>query len=311
MLLFGEYAILLGSSALSIPYGHFNASLNFIRDDIYTDLDLAWESNRSLRELCDSYLVRKDFFNTILDLEQFSDEILKGLYLESNIPKSYGLGSSGALCAAVYARYARNRIYSAVRMGKDELLNLRRIFQEMESVFHSRSSGFDPLVIYMRFPLHIDATGNLEIIRLPRIREYTSGGIFLIDSGPTAKTGPLVKAFLDKYAPGGIIDKSGEQLCQLTNNCINDLLKGQISVFFNHLKELSQFQLDGLDPMIPESIRSTWKEGLYSDLFYLKLCGSGGGGFVTGFTKDYHRTAAYFKENGKTIVPVYLAAGLR
>ena len=77
VLLFGEYSILLGSSALSIPYGHFNASLGFIREDIYTDLELAWESNRSLRELCDSYLSRKEYFNALLDLELFSDEILK------------------------------------------------------------------------------------------------------------------------------------------------------------------------------------------------------------------------------------------
>ena len=226
VLLFGEYSILLGSSALSIPYGHFNASLNFIREDIYTDLELAWESNRSLRELYDTYLKRKEYFNTILDLDLFNDEILKGLYLESNIPKSYGLGSSGALCAAIYARYARNRIQPSPRINRGDLLALRSIFQEMESVFHSKSSGFDPLVIYARFPLQIDTNGNPGIIHLPKIREYTSGGIFLIDSGPTAKTGPLVSSFLERYAPNGTIDPAGEHLCEITNNCIADLFNG-------------------------------------------------------------------------------------
>ncbi len=42
-------------------------------------------------------------------------------------------------------------------------------------------------------------------------------------------------------------------------------------------------------PMIPESIFNIWKKGLDSNAYYLKLCGSGGGGYILGFTKDYEK----------------------
>ena len=38
--------------------------------------------------------------------------------------------------------------------------------------------------------------------------------------------------------------------------------------------------------MIPNHIESTWKEGLKSKDYFLKLCGSGGGGYIIGFSFD-------------------------
>jgi mevalonate kinase len=308
VLLFGEYSILLGSSALSIPYGHYTATLNFISEEIYTDLDLAHESNQLLQDLQENYQLRGDYFGSLLDLESFRNDIKNGLYLESTIPKSYGLGSSGALCAAIYARYACNRIPASSRIKPDEIKMLKEIFVNMESVFHMKSSGFDPLVIYLKFPLHIANNCPPEIIRIPRNRKDTTGGIFLVDTGLAVKTGPLVTLFLDKYAPGGSITAMGKALCSLTNACITYLLKGEIPEFFNELKALSLFQLAGLEPMIPVSFRPIWAEGLKKDLFFLKLCGSGGGGFLTGFAPDYYQALSFFRENKIQIVPVYLAS---
>jgi mevalonate kinase len=42
--------------------------------------------------------------------------------------------------------------------------------------------------------------------------------------------------------------------------------------------------------MIPQGFHELWKQGLDSEDYYLKLCGSGGGGFVMGFTRDYEKT---------------------
>jgi mevalonate kinase len=308
VLLFGEYSILLGSSALSIPYGHFKAELSFIREDVYTDLDLAHESNKLLNDLLDSYRLRGDYFGTVLDLDRFREDIKNGIYLESTIPKSYGLGSSGALCASLYSRYAWNRIPASSRIRPEEIRTLKEIFGNMESVFHMKSSGFDPLVIYLKFPLHIANHGLPGIIRIPRNRKDTTGGIFLVDTGMAVKTGPLVTLFLDKYAPNGAITDEGNRLCTLNNNCISDLLKGEIPLFFNDLRALSSFQLKGFEPMIPAAFRSVWAEGLENSLFFLKLCGSGGGGFLTGFAPDYSRALSYFREHNIQIVPVYLAS---
>ena len=41
--------------------------------------------------------------------------------------------------------------------------------------------------------------------------------------------------------------------------------------------------------MIPKLYRKLWKEGIDSNAYYLKLCGSGGGGFMLGFTKDFEK----------------------
>jgi mevalonate kinase len=54
--------------------------------------------------------------------------------------------------------------------------------------------------------------------------------------------------------------------------------------------------------MIPSQFIPLWKTGLNSDLFYLKLCGSGGGGFLTAFAKD--ATKAFEFLQMKTIYPV-------
>jgi mevalonate kinase len=39
--------------------------------------------------------------------------------------------------------------------------------------------------------------------------------------------------------------------------------------------------------MIPKGFENLWKQGHTEDLFSLKLCGSGGGGMILGFTKDF------------------------
>jgi len=41
--------------------------------------------------------------------------------------------------------------------------------------------------------------------------------------------------------------------------------------------------------MIPIEIRELWKRGIENNSYYLKLCGSGGGGFVLGFTKNINK----------------------
>jgi mevalonate kinase len=41
--------------------------------------------------------------------------------------------------------------------------------------------------------------------------------------------------------------------------------------------------------MIPEDYRPLWQKGLETGDFSLKLCGSGGGGFILGFGRDLAR----------------------
>ncbi len=41
--------------------------------------------------------------------------------------------------------------------------------------------------------------------------------------------------------------------------------------------------------MIPETVKGIWKKGLETNMYYLKLCGSGGGGMLLGFTTDLEK----------------------
>jgi mevalonate kinase len=57
--------------------------------------------------------------------------------------------------------------------------------------------------------------------------------------------------------------------------------------------------------MIPEKMRNYWEAGLNSDYFKLKLCGSGGGGFLLGISSDFKSTRKYFHQHGIKLIPVY------
>ena len=41
--------------------------------------------------------------------------------------------------------------------------------------------------------------------------------------------------------------------------------------------------------MIPVNFHNIWAKGIESDEYFLKLCGSGGGGYILGFAKDFKK----------------------
>jgi mevalonate kinase len=47
--------------------------------------------------------------------------------------------------------------------------------------------------------------------------------------------------------------------------------------------------------MIPLEFHDLWRKGIETNTYYLKLCGSGGGGFMLGFTEDYEATEKALK----------------
>jgi mevalonate kinase len=307
LLLFGEYSILLNSSALSIPYSHFQAELSYIREDKYTDLEEARLSNQMLQEFV-AYLANNwREAKSILDLERLRRQIGEGLYLESTIPQGYGLGSSGALCAALYEQFAYKPVPASNTVTKEDMHRLRQILAGMESYFHGKSSGIDPLAIYLRSPLYIGTDGSSNMVGIPRTWDSQSTGIFLINTGAPGKTSNLVPTFLRAFSPEGINTSLGDELCTLHNACIYHLLSGEIQPFWNNLSKLSVFQLRHLSDFIPPSMYHLWDRGLDSGVYNLKICGSGGGGFLIGFARDYLHAKDFLKQRGIQTIPVYLA----
>lgn len=296
---------------LSIPYSHFRGEFDFIGNDKYTDLNFAHESNRLLRKFADHLrdLIQNNELEVPFNYNSFMRDIEKGLFFESTIPQGFGLGSSGALVAALYDRYVEDKMKNIKTLTKKNIFKLKVRLAALESFFHGTSSGLDPLNSYLKVPLLINNKEDIKIIDLPEDKNLKDGAIFLIDSGYPRKTGPLVNYFVTRAKDEpSFMTSIQEQFIPTTNNCIHSLLDGRIEDFYSNLYTLSTYQFNFLQRMIPESFHQVWKEGLDENQYNLKLCGSGGGGFILGFTKDYYRTEDHFKQRNIELIPVYKAS---
>ena len=307
ILLFGEYSVIFNSMGLTIPYSHFRGELEFPENDHYTDLSFARDSNLLLQKFADhlkKLLLEKNLpfgfkiYELLKDLEQ-------GLFFDSTIPQGFGLGSSGALVAAVYDRYSDQDLKEVREFTNANLLRLKKVFSTLESFFHGTSSGLDPLNCYVKSPILIENRESIKVVDIPSNKQLAKDSIFLLNSGKPRKTGVLVDYFIDRAKTDKAFMKSiHEEFIPLTNVCIQNTLNGEFRLLFENLMKLSEYLLRFLDRMIPESLKTFWKHGLNTNDFQLKLCGSGGGGFLLGFTQDYTKTKDYFKKQNFEIIPV-------
>lgn len=307
IMLFGEYSVICDSMGLTIPFSHYTGVLNFINQEQYTDYELAVESNKHLRGFL-KYLkdLRKGSgFHIKIDLDQFENDLEKGLYFESNIPQGYGIGSSGALVASVYDRYVADGVKDRMILTGNEISNLKGVFSKMESYFHGTSSGIDPLLSYIRHPLLIRNKLQIETVGIPREKFGANSAIFLVDSGIYGKTEPLVNLFIERCKTDEFLNQVRNVFIPANNGCIESLLKGKMELFFNHLTELSAFQFLYLPEMIPSNMKSIWESGLQRNDFKMKLCGSGGGGFLLGISKDFNLTRKFFQQQKLEPIPVF------
>ena len=284
ILLFGEYGIIKDSKGLSIPYNFFKGALKTEN----STSEEARESNTKLREFS-QYLKELEQSEPELvsfDLGRFNDDIDKGMYFDSSIPQGYGIGSSGALVAAIYDKYAKNRITVLENLTRDKLLKLKKIFGRMESYFHGKSSGLDPLNSYLSLPILINSQDNIESTSIPSQNREGKGAVFLLDSGSTGETAPMVQIFMEKMKNEGFRTVIRDQFIKHTDACVEDFISGNVKSLFGNLKQLSHVVLDHFKPMIPKEFHKLWKLGIETNDYYLKLCGSGGGGYILGFTQD-------------------------
>ena len=290
ILLFGEYGIIQDAMGLSIPY-------NFYKGKFHLPEDKYSESNEHLRTYFTylSYLDVSGLANAKLDLNRFKRDIKDGLAFDSSIPKGFGVGSSGALVAAIYNEYAIDKI-DAENINKTELADLKQIFGQMESHFHGKSSGLDPLICYLNLPVIIKSKEDLDTVGLPAERDNSQGAIFLLNTNEPGETQPMVQIFMEKMKEQGFRKMVKTELKKYNDECISSFLKGDFVPLFKNLKKLSAILLQNFSPMIPDQFQSIWKKGIESGDYYLKLCGSGGGGYILGFTRDYEKAKLQLKD---------------
>ncbi|MGB0895876.1 MAG: mevalonate kinase family protein [Flavobacteriaceae bacterium] len=294
ILLFGEYGIIKDSKGLSIPYNFYNGALK-LDDNASED---AKKSNKSLSEFAKHLQRLQEGHRSaaIFNIEELQADIAKGMYFDSSIPQGYGVGSSGALVASIYDKYAKNKITILENLTREKLLQLKEIFSQMESFFHGKSSGLDPLNSYLSLPILINSKDNIEPTGLPSQEKKGKGAVFLIDSGIVGETAPMVNIFMENMKQEGFRNMLKTQFIKHTDACVDDFLKGNLSSLFGNVKQLSKVVLNNFKPMIPEQFHQLWKQGIETNDYYLKLCGSGGGGYILGFTEDFEKAQQSLKD---------------
>lgn len=294
ILLFGEYGIIKDSKGLSIPYNFYNGALKI---DDNTSV-VALKSNQSLKKFV-SYLANLQQVRTDLvsfNIEALSNDVEAGMYFDSSIPQGYGVGSSGALVAAVYDKYAIDKITILENLTREKLLKLKEIFSQMESFFHGKSSGLDPLNSYLSIPILINSKDNIEATGIPNQVANGKGAVFLLDSGIVGETAPMVNIFMEKLKEEGFRKMLKSQFIKYTDACVENFLHGDAKALFSNTKKLSKVVLSHFKPMIPEQFHQIWQKGIDTNDYYLKLCGSGGGGYILGFTQDLEKAKISLKD---------------
>ena len=290
ILLFGEYGIIKDSKGLAIPFNAYRGALK-TSDVLEGEAKLSNENLHKFYKHISSLKSELVSFN----LEEFKTDLENGMYFDSSIPQGYGVGSSGALVASIYDKYANDKITVLENLTREKLLKLKAVFSLMESFFHGKSSGLDPLNSYLSLPILINSKENVEPAGIPS-QKGGKGAVFLLDSEQIGETEPMVSIFMNKMKNEGFRKMLNEEFVTYTDACIEDFLHGNVSSLFGNVKSLSKVVLKNFKPMIPTAFHKVWEKGIKTNDYYLKLCGSGGGGYILGFTEDYQKAQESLKD---------------
>jgi len=300
ILLFGEYGIIKDSRGLSIPYNFYNGALKIDELDT-TEKSKSNEQLLAFTEHLDTLNAQNQPIVTF-DIKALQQDVKQGMYFDSSIPQGYGVGSSGALVAAIYDKYALDKITVLENLNQEKLQKLKQIFAAMESFFHGKSSGLDPLNSYLSLPILINSKDHIEPAGIPSQTPTGKGAVFLLDSGIVGETAPMVNIFMENMKQEGFRKMLKSSFIKHTDACVDSFLKGDFSKLFSNVKSLSKVVLENFKPMIPEQFHELWKKGLETNAYYLKLCGSGGGGYMLGFTKDIEKAKKALKGHKVEVV---------
>ncbi len=269
LLLFGEHTVLKGSSSLAVPYPAFHMS--WVKKEE--------EHPKWLSEYC-AYLYEhcSDFIDVVL-----LESRIKNHTIVADIPIGYGLGSSGALTAAIYDVAKKSE-------SEEELSDLQEKLGLMESFFHGKSSGFDPLISFLQAPI-LKREGKLQVLDSSAVSLPVN--CYLLDSGSARSGKDMISMFIERYDQ--FQNRIGE-LSSINNEVIEDTLhSSSASIFYQNIKTISSIQHDVMSYMIIEELKPLWKHGLLTDDYYIKICGAGGGGYFLVFSLNELQTIGSFK----------------
>lgn len=272
LLLFGEHTVLLGSPALTMPLWKFCARLRIPGAD-YTDETL--ESTAWLKEFYNYLNEHPDWFDGHLHLRHIKDSLKRKMYLESQIPIGYGLGSSASVCVAVY------KVFGKTNLKEPSVLKL--LYSRMESFFHGKSSGMDPLAIHFNQPVLVDQ-GRVNFLEQSHKLIDDDIHIYLLDSGIARNAGAMIELFQEEMQSLEFKNPFQQKYLPILET-IKERAASQLSVDWKLIKALSDQQLTLFHKLIPEPVSEVWKQTSKSDHTCIKVLGAGGGGFFLVFSK--------------------------
>ncbi|MES2526021.1 MAG: hypothetical protein V4598_03005 [Bdellovibrionota bacterium] len=262
VLLLGEYTILNGSRALALPYPDLGGQWSYEDNNS--------EERKNSRKSLHGFLSFDS--SDSIDRNRMEEDFEKGLWFDSTIPQGFGLGSSGALIAAIFDKYALNKTTD---------IQAKKALAKLESYFHGSSSGIDPFVSLVKSPLLIRSFEDVEILKSP----VSLKGFFLVNTGKPRQTGPLVAIYQEKLKDPEFKKGCADVLARDVNIAVDAVISGNTQTLFHHLWHISKFQWDSFPEMIPTQMRGAWTRGIESGDYILKLCGAGGGGYLLGYTE--------------------------
>jgi len=280
VILFGEYSMIFDSTALVLPLKLFSAKWNADRGRSREFMSF---SRKELSRFC-GFLRGEESFSNVIDLDVLEEDLQKGWYLDSDLPVGYGLGSSGTVVAAVYDRYAK----TSVR----DLMRLKDLFSRMESFFHGSSSGIDPLQCYLGRPFRITAEGA-ELLADGFLKNRLQ--ICLIDTEMKSDTKPLVEYFKRQREKEEYLRDFQRDYLPYVKGCMDAVIQGDTDCFFKRFQKLTSAQRVFFSPMIPDPVAELF-ERTYDFHFGVKILGSGGGGYILGFTDDRQKASTVLRD---------------
>ena len=196
VLVFGEYSVLHNSMALTIPFSKFSGKLCYPKN--VEESAIAVLSNKGIREFC-KHIIENHTDDTFkLNVNKLSRELDKGLFFRSDIPQGFGLGSSGALVAAVFLRYldkAGDFKDELKHLTMDHIQSLKSYLGSLEGHFHGKSSGIDPLSIIINKPLLLKSNKEIEKVDIPAYDENGKNVLFLLNTGIARNSENLINQF--------------------------------------------------------------------------------------------------------------------
>ena len=293
-MLAGEYGVIAGSEAITVPFRNYHARLAQ-RDEREDQDPIIIQSVASLRKLL-IYIrsLPKNSFYAAPDTDKFEESLKKGYYIDSTIPQGYGIGSSGAVSALVYDQFFYTEKTWSLEQQRKDLATL-------ESCFHGKSSGVDAMTCYADAPLHFLPDGEIRHIETDPLSPRAGYRFFLLDSGQVFDTGPLVRLFLEKMQNkdfAQLIKGDYAALIQKFIATLNGTTDHDSALIF---RAISDFQWNHFTPMIPENMKDAWINGQVSNSYYLKLNGSGGG-FMLGIAHENVKEEVGQMLNGNNII---------